>query len=81
MDATRFVLPPLQRGIEGDLAEPEPATTAVKSPLPPFFKDGVSRWFNLTDYWLLTFVIVRLQHGRQKAGEALKIVHRHDKVC
>ena len=35
-------LPLFKRGIEGDLAEPELATTA-KSPLPPFVKVGFSR--------------------------------------
>lgn len=50
MDATQTDLLPLcKRGIEGDLAEPGLAAT-VKSPLPPFFKEGVSRCFNLTDY-------------------------------
>ena len=34
-------LPLCKRGIEGDLAEPEFAVP-VKSPLPPFFKGGLS---------------------------------------
>jgi len=47
MDATQTdFLPLCKRGTEGDLAEPE-LVAAVKSPLPPFFKGGLSCWFNL----------------------------------
>jgi hypothetical protein len=53
MGATQTACPPLcKRGAGGDLTGTELAATA-KSPLPPFFKGGLSCWFNLTGYYLL----------------------------